>query len=53
MLGVEPNADRKDAELTNRVGELSTLTDEALLKAASFAGEICQVQGAFGHGLHY
>jgi fructoselysine 6-kinase len=39
--------------LTNPGGEPSTLIDEALLKAASFAGEICQVQGAFGHGLHY
>ena len=39
--------------VTNRGGESSTLTDEALHKAASFAGEICQVQGAFGHGLHY
>ena len=26
---------------------------DCLKKAASFAAEICQVQGAFGHGLHY
>jgi fructoselysine 6-kinase len=27
--------------------------EDALKKAASFAAEICQVQGAFGHGLRY
>ena len=27
--------------------------ETALVKAASFAAEICQVQGAFGHGLRY
>jgi fructoselysine 6-kinase len=27
--------------------------ESALEKAASFAAEICQVQGAFGHGLRY
>lgn len=29
------------------------LIEDSLEKAASFAAEICQVQGAFGHGLHY
>jgi fructoselysine 6-kinase len=37
----------------DRGGEPSILIDEALHKAVSFAGEICQVQGAFGHGLRY
>jgi len=27
--------------------------EDALEKAASFAAEICQLQGAFGHGLKY
>ena len=39
--------------LPNRGGEQATLIDEALQKAVSFAAEICQVQGAFGHGLRY
>jgi fructoselysine 6-kinase len=31
----------------------TSLIESALHKAASFAAEICQVQGAFGHGLPY
>lgn len=31
----------------------ATLIETSLEKAASFAAEICQVQGAFGHGLRY
>jgi fructoselysine 6-kinase len=30
-----------------------SLIEKSLEKAASFAAEICQVQGAFGHGLRY
>ena len=30
-----------------------SLIENALRKGASFAAEICQVQGAFGHGLRY
>ncbi len=29
------------------------LIESSLEKAATFAAEICQVQGAFGHGIHY
>ena len=29
------------------------LIQNALRKAVSFAAEICQIQGSFGHGLHY
>jgi fructoselysine 6-kinase len=31
----------------------ASLIEDSLDKAASFAAEICQVQGAFGHGLRY
>jgi fructoselysine 6-kinase len=31
----------------------ASLIEYSLVKAASFAAEICQVQGAFGHGLAY
>ena len=31
----------------------ASLIEDSLAKAASFAAEICQVQGAFGHGLRY
>jgi fructoselysine 6-kinase len=33
--------------------ERATAIAGALEKAAAFAAEICQVQGAFGHGLRY
>ena len=32
---------------------LASLIEKSLEKAASFAAEICQVHGAFGHGLRY
>ena len=31
----------------------TSLIEDSLEKAASFAAEICQVRGAFGHGLRY
>lgn len=31
----------------------TSLIENSLEKAASFAAEICQIQGAFGHGLRY
>lgn len=34
-------------------GQSATLIQSSLDRAASFAAEICQVQGAFGHGLSY
>jgi len=34
-------------------GQPASLIENSLEKAASFAAEICQVQGAFGHGLRY
>lgn len=40
----------------NRDGEVdwpAASIESALEKAAAFAAEICLVQGAFGHGLHY
>lgn len=36
----------------NRV-QTTALIKRSLEEAASFAAEICQLQGAFGHGLHY
>lgn len=38
---------------SGRGGEPASLIDDALQKAVSFAAGICQVRGAFGHGLRY
>jgi len=37
----------------NTSAQPASLIENSLGKAASFAAKICQVQGAFGHGLHY
>ncbi len=38
---------------TNRIVSADALIENALEEALAFASEICQVQGAFGHGLPY
>jgi fructoselysine 6-kinase len=38
---------------TDSTAQPDSLIENSLDKAASFAAEICQVQGAFGHGLRY
>jgi fructoselysine 6-kinase len=38
---------------TSNSVQAASLIETSLGKAASFAAEICQVQGAFGHGLRY
>ena len=39
--------------IANTVVQPALLIENSLEKAASFAAEICRVQGAFGHGLRY
>jgi len=41
------------ADQTDTGDQRTTSIESALEKAASFAAEICLVQGAFGHGLRY